>query len=310
MNWKRKALYQNLVALLPAKLSYAVYYFIQRKFGDLRTLDPKPSLLTGRKILDHIHRQGQTVQSKSFLEVGTGRRLNVPIALWLCGASRVITVDLNPYLKAELVREDVSYIKRHQSEIRGLFGKYAEEPVFQEQFQKLVRANDDFDSLLEMMHIQYVAPADATRLDLPSQSVDYHFSNVVLQYVPLDALKGLLREGKRLLRKDGLSIHFIDCSDNFMHSDEAISSINFLQFSERQWTKYAGNRYVWHNRLRVDDYPNLFAEAGLRIASINTHVDQRALEALRAGFPLDQRFKGHNAESIATDLAWIVTTPH
>ena len=32
----------------------------------------------------------------------------MPIGLWVCGAQRILTVDLNPYLKIELVRKDVS----------------------------------------------------------------------------------------------------------------------------------------------------------------------------------------------------------
>jgi hypothetical protein len=36
------------------------------------------------------------------------------LSLWRGGAAKIITVDLNPYLKSELVAEDFRYLRRHQ----------------------------------------------------------------------------------------------------------------------------------------------------------------------------------------------------
>jgi len=276
MKWKQKSRIQNLIARLPSNFSYATYYFFQRKFGGLRNANPTTRLAAGIKIARYIHRQGQIVDGKTFLEIGTGPKLGLPIALWLLGSSRIITVDLNPYLKAELVFDDISYMRDHPQEIQELF-EQAGSPVFAERFSRLITAGDNLQRLLTMANIQYLAPADAACLDLAARSVDYHISHATLEHIPPETLESILQEGKRLLGQQGLYVHFIDLSDHFSHSDSSILAINFLRFNAKEWDRLAGNRYMYHNRLRVDDLIDLFRDANLRILSMDTTVDEKAL---------------------------------
>jgi hypothetical protein len=64
------------------------------------------------------------------------------------------------------------------------------------------------------------------------------------------------------VRAGGLFVHFIDHSDHFSHSDATISPINFLKHCESDWQGYAGNRYMYMNRLRHDDMIELIRESG------------------------------------------------
>ena len=112
-------------------------------------------------------------------------------------------------------------------------------------------------------------------------------------------------EGKRLLRPGGLAIHHIDYSDHFAHSDPRLSPIHFLQYSEKQWARYAGNRYMYMNRLRHDDMLRLFEEAGHRI--VNEDL-QRNL-GVTGALPLDARFRTKPAEVLAITSAWLITQP-
>lgn len=274
----------------------------------MKRLNPTSRLSAGINILNLIHDQGKTFESKTFLEIGTGRRLCLPIALWLCGVSEIITVDLNPYLKEELVFEDISYMGDNQQNIKTLFGKYSEKQIFQERFDRLIKAENNLDGLLDMMNIRYSAPADASCLDLPPQSIDYQVSRSVFEHIPPEILKDILLEGKGLLSRGGLSIHVIDFSDHFSQTDPSISAINFLQFSESEWKRYAGNRYAYHNRLRIDDFIDLFNKVGSRVLSLETCVDQTALEKLRKGFPLDEKFSSKSEETNATSSATIVAS--
>jgi hypothetical protein len=47
---------------------------------------------------------------------------------------RTITVDLNPYLKSELVFEEIDHIKTHQESVRQKFGAHAEKAIFRKRF--------------------------------------------------------------------------------------------------------------------------------------------------------------------------------
>jgi hypothetical protein len=159
-----------------------------------------------------------------------------------------------------------------------------------------------------MMNIRYLAPADASCLDLLPQSIDYQASRSVFEHIPPEILKDILLEGKRPSNRGGLSIHVIDFSDHFSHSDSSISAINFLRFSESEWKRYAGNRYAYHNRLRIDDFIDLFNNVGLKVLFLETCIDQTALEKLKKGFSLDEKFSSKSEETNTTSSATIVAS--
>jgi SAM-dependent methyltransferase len=229
------------------------------------------------------------------------------MALWLYGASQVTTVDLNPYLRPELIRRDLEYIRQQSKEIMRLFGAHAGTALFRDRFNALITCqHDDVAKLLDIMNIRYLAPADATTLNIKTETVDYHISFNVLEHIPPATILDILREAKRVLRREGALVHLVDLSDHFSHSDHSISSVNFLQFSEDVWMRYSGNRYMYHNRLRVDDLLGTFYKASLKVASVETAVDPRAKQILDAGFPLSAEFRGKASEVNATRSAWVV----
>jgi len=306
MKWNRKARLQNLIARLPAGPSQIVYYFLQRRFGRLRMVDPLAGLVTGVAVLDRIAEQGGNVMDARLLEVGTGRRLNVPIALWLAGAGRIVTTDLNRYLKAELVQADLAWIRNYPWEVRRVFGAHAHMPIFQERLGRLTASDLSLEDLCRLMNLRYLSPADAAQLPLEPESIDYHFSSRVLEHIPPDMLGRMFEEGKRVLRPGGLFVHFVDFADHFAPTDPSISTVHFLRFSEAQWQACAGNRYMYHNRLRVNEMVELYRSAGLAPSVIEPVIDPRALAEIHSGFPLDARFAPYTAEQNATATAWLV----
>lgn len=94
MNWHTKAKIQNSVALFPAPISYAVYYWLQRNFGALRSVNPLSRLSAGFETIVRLKDSGFLPIDKVFLEIGTSRRINTPLSFWLMGARESITVDL------------------------------------------------------------------------------------------------------------------------------------------------------------------------------------------------------------------------
>ena len=310
MNWKRKALLQNWIARLPAGPSQAAYYFLQRRFGRLRMVDPLGGLLTGVAVLDRLRERGATPLGRTFLEIGTGRRLNLPLALWLAGAEQIVTVDLNRYLKAELVREDLARIKSYPWEVRRVFGTSADTPVFRQRFGRLLAENLGLDDLCRMMNLRYLSPADATRLPLEPQSIDCQVSSRVLEHIPPETLVRMFLEARRVLRRGGLLAHLVDFADHFAPTDASISTVNFLQFNEAQWHALSGNRYMYHNRLRVNELADLCRQAGLSATIVEPEIDPRAMAELGAHLPLDSRFARYSPEENATATAWLVAAPN
>lgn len=308
MNWKLKATIQNTVSLLPSSVSYAVYYWIQRHFGGLRHVNPVSRLSAGIETWKLIIKSGYDPIDKVFLEVGTGREAVAPIAYWLMGAKKTITIDVNPYLKAELIKESIQFISDNKDEILKLFGSLMDENRLAGLVHFNRSASFSTSAFLNLCCIDYIAPGDAGCTTLPPQSIDFHTSFAVFEHIPPEVLKKIVDEGNRIVRDNGLFIHCIDYSDHFSHSDKTISAINFLQFSDDEWERYAGNRYMHMNRLRHDDYIHLFQSAGHRILAENKEVDQQSKELLKSGsLRLNERFRETSIDVLSIRGAWIAS---
>lgn len=307
MHWKAKATLQNAVARLPAGSSYATYYWLQRHFGGLRRINPAARLRAGIETWRQIEKLGRDPFDKTFFEVGTGRVPMTPLAYWLMGAGRVITVDLNPYLKAELTRECLQYIAYHAEDIRAMFGSLLNRKRFEALLYLQRQDGFDLQQLLDLCQITYIAPGDAARTGLGADEIDFHTSFNVFEHIPRAVLLAILDEGNRIIRRTGLFVHRVDYSDHFSHSDTRISPINFLQYSDEQWAHYADNRYMYMNRLRHDDFLALFESARHSILAAEPTIDAPSLQLLRdGGLSVDARFGGKTEEVLATTEAWIV----
>jgi SAM-dependent methyltransferase len=307
MKWQLKAKIQNLVNIFPSSLSYSTYYWLQRNLGGLRKdrLNPISRLEAGIETVKRIEQINRSPIGATFLEVGTGRRINTILAFWLLGAEKIVTVDLNPYLKEELVRADLDYIAKNKLEIESLF----ENRIFNNRLDALLEFVEfpyQMKSLLKFLNVEYIAPGDASHLSLPDSSVDFHTSYTVLEHIPPEIIKAILKEGQRILKQDGLFVHCIDYSDHFSHSDKSISSVNFLQFSDNYWDKIAGNRYMYMNRLRHDDFIDLFQNLNCKILMNEPDVDKNLI-VQKLSFELDARFKSKSDEVISTVGSWIIT---
>jgi SAM-dependent methyltransferase len=306
VDWKLKARLAFAIARLPPAIGDPLYYRAQRHFGDLRTITPEARFRAAIDTWDHLVAHGIDPVGRRFCEIGTGRVPSVPLAYWLMGASGTVTLDLHPYLKAELVRECLTFVAEHADHFRELFGARLDAA----RYTALLEARQPFSlaRTFELCGIEYVAPRNAAQTGLPDACVDVHSSYTVLEHIPRAALGTALREALRILRPGGVSIHRIDYSDHFSHSDTSISAVNFLQYTDEEWDAYAGHDYQYVNRLRHDDVRAIFEEARhVPIATIPV-VNPRAGALLRSGtFQVSPRFRSKPIEILETTGAWFLS---
>ncbi|MGB5636835.1 MAG: hypothetical protein WBM86_29195, partial [Waterburya sp.] len=226
----------------------------------------------------------------------------------LMGAKKTITIDLNPYLKKELIAESLEYIVNNEAEIRDLFGSLLNQQRFDDLLVFAKTASFSTRAFLDLCQINYLAPSNAADTKLPPQSIDFHTSYTVFEHIPRDTLKQILEEGNRIISNNGLFIHKVDYSDHFSHSDPNISAINFLQYSDDQWDKYAGNRYMYMNRLRHDDFIDLFESVKHDIVEAQTSISERAQQLLQNNeIQLDQQFQTKSKETLSIGSSWIIS---
>ena len=122
------------------------------------------------------------------------------------GAEKTISIDLNPYLKEELVAESLYYISENKEEILNLFGSLVNRKRFDELLEFCRNSQLALSTFLDLCRVNYIAPGDATDTHLPDQSIDFHTSYTVFEHIPLKVLKHILKEGNRIIRKNGLFI--------------------------------------------------------------------------------------------------------
>ncbi len=95
---------------------------------------------------------------------------------------------------------------------------------------------------------------------LPNSSVDFLFSNAVLQKVARAEVLALLVEMRRVTRSNGFSSHSIDLRDAL---DDRL---NHLQFPEHVWDSAGSHRSGrYTNRYRFSEWLALFGQAGFKV---------------------------------------------
>lgn len=310
MNWKIKAAIQNTLACLPDTWSQAAYYRVQRTFGSLQRIDPTSRLQAGIDTWDRLLASGAEPTGKTFFEVGTGRMLSVPIAFWLMGASRTITVDLNRYLRTELVLESLKAIAARRDHLLELFGDRLDASRFDRLVCLSAMQSLTIEELLAETGIEYHAPSDAANINLPDGAIDFHTSFTVFEHIPRRSIHAILVEAKRLLSDEGRMVHGVDYSDHFAHSDSSISAINFLRFDQRKWDLLSGNRYMYMNRLRHADYLEIINDCGFTVIHEESMIDERSLSLLeREELVVNETFESFSASELAKTFGWIVAAP-
>jgi hypothetical protein len=299
MNWRLKSAIQRFCGSLPVG-SDLIYYRLQRRFGSLRhPPPPTPILKDAISFAKWLTAAGISVRGLGCMEVGTGRRVDLPFGLFLLGARSTHTFDLNRYLKPELVELSLEYMRRERATIEEMFVSVAEDRnECLGRVRQLLQQQTAADALA-IAGITYHAPADAAHTGLPAQCIDLHYSYTVDEHIPAAVLTKILREATRVLAPAGMALHHIDPSDHFSHEDPTISSINFLRFTEQEWHRHGGNKYAYHNRLRAHEHVQLFEACGFEVVRQETTIDDRALQALGNGFPLAADFRRYTAEQLS-----------
>lgn len=247
MEWKKKARIAGLLDTIP--LGQRAHYFVQRHITRSLPRKPKPEyfeILDWH--LDNFNTHAGGLEGKRLFEFGAGWDLFYNIWLYGHGLDEQTVVDLNPYLKPELVNFE---IKRMQEMGKG---KVARMPEVE------IRSAKD----LEKLGITYLAPCDARDTGLPAGSFDLVVSTNTMEHIPHPDLALILKESFRLLKPGGVVSSKIDYTDHYFYTDKSIGPYNYMRFTDDEWRRYNPDGH-FQNRGRHSDYVRLFTEAGFEL---------------------------------------------
>lgn len=184
------------------------------------------------------------------LELGPGDSLASALIAKVHGAAFTYLVDAGPFaiLDIRTYQALALYLKSEGFDIRN--------------FESI----RDVGEMLGAFDASYHSQGLQSLRKLPAGSVDFIWSQAVLEHVRRDEVGAFAREMRRVLRDSGLCSHQIDLKDHIG------GSLNNLRISsgwwEREWMATSG---FYTNRLRKCEFVRIFEDAGFDTKIVSTH---------------------------------------
>lgn len=279
MRWQMYALIRAVINPLPIK--------VRRRLQDFRgrsQLDIKMDYRAKHRFIKAIQDQGLPIAGKTFLEIGTGWHPVFPLLLSLCGAEKIVGMDLHPWLNRrsyiESLQALISIVDRFPADL-GLSEEMCRAKLAE--WMALAESDTPLDQVLAAARLRYDAPMDACATPYPDGSFDYLVSSNVFEHIPPPVLEGIMQESKRILADGGMHLHLVNPADHFCMVDPRVSTVNFLKFSPRTWGLISGWGVGYHNRLRAVEFGRMLRAQGLEVTHEEVIVDARALKLLEEG---------------------------
>lgn len=223
--WQAKLTAKILLRQLPVG-----YRFWQRlnlfAFGDMQR--PEYALSVFAK---HFERTTFPNKGGGFtvLEIGPGDTLFSALIAHAYGAAQCYLLDVGRF-----ARPDLAPYRAMSAELsrRGL-------PA------PMLIGVESLDSLLAICNGHYLVDGVRSLKQLPDQSVDFIYSQAVLEHIRLCNFQGMMNETRRVLAPGGICSHRIDLTDHLG------GALNNLRFSARFWESEFMYRYgTYTNRIR------------------------------------------------------------
>ncbi len=261
ISWKLKAVTQKFISFLPYKhkINYVFQRFVTKGlvFSD-ELFDSKL-----HHFKQHIEAWKKYCNIKPLisLELGTGWHPVVPVGLFLAGAEKIYTADIESLLNGERTKQVIAkYITYHQQGILAdRMGSYDLSRI--SLLEEILANEDNLTRIIEKLYIQLLVGDVVLKASEIKEKITLIHSNNTLEHIPEQDLRKLLLFFRQLISPMGVMSHFIDLSDHFSHLDKKITPYNFLHYSDSTW-KLIDNSIQPQNRLRISDYRRLFIQAG------------------------------------------------
>ena len=193
-------------------------------------------------LTSHVRRLGwRDLKDKVVLELGPGDSLLSALFGRALHARRVYLVDVGPFASQDVKRfEDGCAFLRQ----RGL------EPP----------ALDGCVTVAEVLRVcqaSYMTSGLEDLRRIPTGSVDFVFSQAVLEHVRRHELPETLAEIRRVMTPNGLASHTVDLQDHLG------GALNNLRFSTRDWeSEFMARSGFYTNRVRYSEMLDLFRRVG------------------------------------------------
>lgn len=180
------------------------------------------------------------------LEIGPGDSLFTAVIAHALGASRTWLVDTARFAVTAMPGYAALFELLRQT---GLALRFEPDP-------------QTLPELLQRCNAEYLTHGIPSLGRLPSNSVDFCFSNAVLEHIPKGEFISLATELLRVLNHNGVCVHRVDLRDHLG------GGLNNLRFSDATWEGKLFRRSGFYtNRIRFGEMLALFERVGFECHS-------------------------------------------
>lgn len=303
--WIVKAVIQKVISFLPRsqKINYLFQKYVTKGvyLTDDYFID---RLLHAQNHVRYFSKYTKTNDSFNVLELGTGWYPVIPIYMFLKGANKIYSVDINNLVSEENLKQTIEkYCGIYNN---GELNKYIN-IIDSERLNILLDCHKQQNKLnrkqlLKLLNINFII-GDARQLPLQSSSIDLITSNNTFEHIYPEILIDILKEFNRVLKPGAIMSHFIDMSDHFAHLDKKISIYNFLKFSDKQWS-LIDNTVQPQNRLRITQYREIYSKVGIKIVEENNRDGD--IEKLKE-INIDKKLKNISDKELAVSHSLLIS---
>ncbi len=268
MRWWLKAGLEWALATVPGGV--ALHSQLRERHGELANPESSSRLDNALWILEQTRPLVDRFESLRVLELGTGWIPAIALSNMLCGA-RVDTCDVERLVNPRLLRICLQGIKCRLSQIAEKAG--VAEQLVHDRFE-LIANDQDFHSVSEKLGGSYCAPFDTRNLPHDDNQVDLVLSSLVLAQVSVESLDQVLGETLRVLKPGGVAFHRVHLGDEYSRADPNRSDLEFLKYSDQQWSRFFNHSLKYINRLRHAHYVEKFARLGFETVWLTKQFEE------------------------------------
>ncbi|MBU3568198.1 class I SAM-dependent methyltransferase [Polynucleobacter alcilacus] len=178
------------------------------------------------------------------LELGPGDSLISAVIAKSLDAKKIWLVDAGNFAGYEVDNSSMSTALRAQNLSDPLFGV----------------TNVSLSEYLQICNCEYLTQGLNSLISIPDGSIDYCFSNAVLEHVQKKDFYRTITELYRLLKPGGICVHRVDLRDHLG------GALNNLRFTEATWESslFASSGF-YTNRIRFGEMLKFFEQAGFLV---------------------------------------------
>lgn len=246
---------------------------------------------------------------KQVLEFGTGTHGVDLLLFYVCGAHRIITVDVHCGLDGQDMIQVLPFIRERfplMAETLGL------DVIQMEQQLERLAGLSSLDEILSAMNVTFISFADFASRCPASNAVDLFYSESNLQRIPKRLLKNMFSSVKESLAEKVTGFHRVDVRDiNIQHlsrlHDPDLWRLEYLKFSDFIWHLITTERFGSQNRLRVCEFLDLFKYLGMSPVYQELYTYAGDVERIKS-FHIDRQWDHLSAEDVAVSHARLILT--